>query len=85
MDTVMNYNSTRNTQILPFSIDQAFPEIYSQIKDDKFRGNFLSMAGRKVDDAALMDSFWYHYNQVKSGKNDTIRYDNFIYTRYFHQ
>jgi len=69
MDTVMNYNSTPNTQILPFSINQAFPEIYRQIKEDKFRGNFLSMAGREVDDAALMDSFWYHYNQVKSGKN----------------
>ena len=69
MDTVMNYNSTPNTQVLPFSIDKVFPEIYHQIKEDKFRGNFLSVAGRLVDDAALMDSFWYHYNQVKSGKN----------------
>ena len=69
MDTVMNYNSTPNTQILPSSIDQVLPEIYHQIKEDKFRGNFLSVAGRLVDDAALMDSFWYHYNQVKSGEN----------------
>lgn len=69
MDTVMNYNNTPNTQVLPVSIDKFFPEIYHQIKEDKFRGNFVAVAGRQVDDAALMDSFWYHYNQVKSGKN----------------
>lgn len=69
MDTVMNYNNTPNTQALPVSVDKAFPEIFNQIKEDKFRGNFLSVAGRLVDDAALMDSFWYHYNQVDSGKN----------------
>jgi len=75
MDTVMNYNNTPNTQVLPVSIDKFFPEIYHQIKEDKFRGNFLAVAGRQVDDAALMDSFWYHYNQVKSAlKNTTTMY-----------
>ena len=69
MDTVMNYNSTPHSQILPSSIGTVFPEIYHQIKEDKFRGNFLSVAGRLVDDAALMDSFWYHYNKVESGKS----------------
>jgi len=70
MDTVMNYNNTPNTQALPASVDKAFPEIFNQIKEDKFRGNFLSVAGRLVDDAALMDSFWYHYNQVESALNN---------------
>lgn len=69
MDTVMNYNNTPDTQALPVSVDKAFPEIFNQIKEDKFRGNFLSVVGRLLDDAALMDSFWYHYNQVESGKN----------------
>ena len=69
MDTVMNYNSTPNSQILPFIIRKAFPGIYNQIREDKFRGNFLSVVGRVVDDVALTVSFWYHYNQVKSGKN----------------
>ena len=68
MDTMMNYNNTPNTQVLPVSVDKVFPEIFNQIKEDNFRGNFLSVAGRLVDDAALMDSFWYHYNQVESGK-----------------
>ena len=69
MDTVMNYNSTPHSQILPFIIRKALPGIYNQIREDKFRGNFLSVVGRVVDDVALTVSFWYHYNQVKSGKN----------------
>ena len=69
MDTVMNYNSTPHSQILPFPIRKIFPEIYNQIREDKFRGNFLSVVGRVVDDVELTVSFWYHYNQAKSGKN----------------
>ena len=69
MDTVMNYNSTPQSQILPPAIAKVFPMIYRQIIEDKFRGDFLSLAGRAVDDLALTVSFWYHYNQVKSGKN----------------
>ena len=69
MDTVMNYNSTPQSQILPSAIAKVFPMIYRQIIEDKFRGDFLSLAGRAVDDLALTVSFSYHYNQVKSGKN----------------
>ena len=69
MDTAMNYNSTPHSQILPPLVDRFFPDIFHQIKADEFRGNFLSAVGRLVDDATLLDDFWYHYNQVKSGKN----------------
>ena len=68
MDTVMNYNNTPNSQILPPSTEQLLPEVYGQIKADGFRGDFLAVAGRSVDDAALMNAFWYHYGRVKSGK-----------------
>ena len=69
MDTVMNYNSTPNSQVLPPLMSQLAPVIYNQIKADKFRGNFLSVVGRQLDDSVLMVTFWYHYNQVKSGKS----------------
>ena len=68
MDTVMNYNNTPNSQILPLSTKQLLPEVYGQIKADGFRGDFLAVAGRMEDDAALMNAFWYHYGRVKSGK-----------------
>ena len=71
MDTVMNYNDTPNSQILPPDTEKLLPEVYGQIKADKFRGNFLSVVGRRVDDAALMNSFWFHYNRVKSGKSNS--------------
>ena len=68
MDTVMNYNNTPNSQILPPSTERLLPEVYGKIKADGFRGDFLAVAGRVVDDAALMNAFWYHYGRVKSGK-----------------
>lgn len=75
MDTVMNYNDTPNSQILPPITKKLLPEVYGQIKADEFRGNFLSVVGRQFDDAALMNSFWFHYNRVKSDlKNKTTMY-----------
>ncbi|XP_068738802.1 uncharacterized protein [Montipora capricornis] len=75
MDTVMNYNSTPYSQILPNATSQLLPEIYNQIKKDEFRGNFLAVIGRKVDERFLLDLFYYHYNQVKSDlKNKTTMY-----------
>ena len=68
MDTVMNYNSTPYSQILPGATRQLLPELYNQIKKDEFRGDFLSVTGRQVDDRNLIDLFWYHYNQVESGR-----------------
>ena len=72
MDTVMNYNDTPNSQVLPLLTGRLLPEVFNQIKADEFRGNFLSVVGRQVDDRALMDAFWYHYSNVKSGKNKCI-------------
>ena len=72
MDTVVNYNNTPNSQIVPPLTERVFPEIYAQIKADEFRGNFLSVVGRQDNDTALMDAFRYHYNRVKSGKKHSI-------------
>lgn len=70
MDTMFNYNTTPHSQLLPSGVERLAPEIYHQIKEDEFRGDFLSMVGRQVDDAALLNSFWYHYSQVKSALGD---------------
>ena len=74
MDTMMNYNTTPNSQVLPYGIEHVLREIYHQIKADEFRGDFLSVVGRFVDDAALLDTFWYHYSQVKSGKHPASKH-----------
>ncbi|XP_068722102.1 uncharacterized protein [Montipora capricornis] len=66
MDTLMNYNTTPYSQSLPQGTEQEMPEVYNQIEKDEFRGNFLAVIGRDVDEKFLMDLFHYHYNQVKS-------------------
>ena len=68
MDTVMNYNTTPNSQRLPPNMKQFFPETYNELKADQFRGDFLTVVGRQVDDRALMNLFVYHYSQTESGK-----------------
>ena len=79
MDTMFNYNTTPHSQLLPSGVEHLAPEIYHQIKEDEFRGDFLSMVGRQVDDAALLNSFWYHYSQVKSGKQPSGRLPRLSY------
>lgn len=79
MDTMFNYNTTPHSQLLPSGVERLAPEIYHQIKEDEFRGDFLSMVGRQVDDAALLNSFWYHYSQVKSGKQPSGRLPRLSY------
>ncbi|KAK2568299.1 hypothetical protein P5673_007308 [Acropora cervicornis] len=72
MDTVMNYNTTPNSQRLPPIMKQFFPETYNELKADQFRGDFLTVVGRQVDDRALMNLFVYHYSQTESDlKNKT--------------
>ena len=72
MDTTLNYNETPNSQILPRSAKALIPEIFDQIRADKFRGNFLAVVGRQVDDRALLNAFWYRYTKTKSGENQCI-------------
>lgn len=68
MDTVMNYNTTPNSQRLPAIIKRFLPETYNELKADQFRGDFLTLVGRQVDDRALMNLFFYHYSQTESGR-----------------
>ena len=68
MDTVMNYNTTPNSQRLPPMTERLVPEVYNQIKADEFRGDFLALLGRQVDDGALMNLFLFHYSQTESGR-----------------
>ncbi|XP_067053665.1 uncharacterized protein [Acropora muricata] len=72
MDTVMNYNTTPNSQRLPAIVKHFLPETYNELKADEFRGDFLTVVGRQVDDRALMNLFAYHYSQTESDlKNKT--------------
>ena len=54
LDTVMNYNNTPNSQKLPDSFNENFPEISQSMKMNKNRGNFLAVIGRSSNDGQLI-------------------------------
>ena len=67
MDTMLNYNTTPNSQEFPPEVKNLLPEIYQQMATNEFRGDFLFGVGRSLDDAALLDLF-YFYHSLDSGK-----------------
>lgn len=54
LETILNYNTTPNSQQLPSGFDQGFPQTYQEISQNQFRGDFLTVIGRTQDDEHLM-------------------------------
>ena len=54
LDTVLNYNDTPNSQMVPVGFNVGFPQQYQQLLQNQFRGYFLSVIGRTQDDAHLV-------------------------------
>ena len=62
LDTVMNFNESENSQLLPDEWREKIPEeTYQQVMEDKFRGDFMSLISRTEPErelAALIQSHW---------------------------
>ena len=54
LDTVLNYNDTSNSQMVPIGFNVVFPQEYQQVSQNQFRGDFLTVIGRAHDDAQLV-------------------------------
>lgn len=54
LETVLNYNDTPNSQIIPSGFSVSFPKQYQQVSRNQFRGDFLAVIGRAQDDAHLV-------------------------------
>ena len=54
LDTVLNYDDTPNSQMLPTGFNLGFPEEYQQVSQNQFRGDFLVVIGRAQDDVQLV-------------------------------
>lgn len=55
LETILNHNTTPHSQDLPSSIQSAFPQLYETISNNSFRGDFLAVIGRLLNDNELMD------------------------------
>ena len=53
LDTVLNYNTTPNSQELPFGFALGFPQTHQEVLQNQFRGDFLTAIGRTRDDDHL--------------------------------
>ena len=56
LDTMLNHNTTPNSQDLPSSVQQVFPALYQKVRDDQFKGDFLAVIGRLNDDTRLINA-----------------------------
>ena len=54
LDTVLNYNDTSNSQMLPAGFNLVFSQEYQQVSQNQFRGDFLTVIGRAQDDEHLV-------------------------------
>ena len=56
LETVLNYNNTPNSQILPAGFEQGFPQQYQEVSQNQFKGDFLVVSGRAQDDGQLISA-----------------------------
>ncbi|ELU04129.1 hypothetical protein CAPTEDRAFT_187588 [Capitella teleta] len=70
MDTIMNWDDQDQSQTLPDGMNVLFPELYSEIKADNFKGNFLFICARQ-DDKKLAEKFVKVWNSLP--QNDTMK------------
>ena len=54
LDTVLNYDDTPKSQKVPEGFSSGFPQEYEEVKENQFRGDFLTVIGRAQDDAQLV-------------------------------
>jgi hypothetical protein len=61
MDTIMDFNDTEDSQTFPRDWSLLLPEVYDQVADNGYKGDFLSLIYRKGVDNSLADRFSLHW------------------------
>ena len=56
LETILNYNTTNHSQIFPDGLKTYLRQAYTEISQNRFRGDFLALIGRAVDDAKLLSA-----------------------------
>ena len=62
LETILNHNSTPNSQQLPPGSRRLIPTIYNQLEDNQFRGDFLTVIGRHQDDGRIIRNITKAFN-----------------------
>lgn len=62
LETTLNYNTTPDSQDLPPNITQFFPQVLQEVESNLFRGDFLAVMGRLLNDNELMNDMTNAFN-----------------------
>jgi len=70
-DTIMNFNNTPNAQTTPEGFSMAFPSQVDQIKANNFKGDFLFMVSRDINEpeTQLANQLKQKFNSIATGKS----------------
>lgn len=63
LETILNYNTTPKSQDLPPNITQFFPQVLQEVSRNLFRGDFLAVMGRLLNDNELVNNMTNAFNR----------------------
>ena len=69
LDTIMNYNQTEGSQNIPDDWRGKIPKAYEETRADGFRGDFLSMVGRRGPEAELSNLMEKHWRRLQGDRD----------------
>jgi len=53
LETILNHNTTPNSQDIPQSLQTVLPTVYNKVAKNNFKGDFLAVIGRLANDEGL--------------------------------
>ena len=63
MDTIMDYNNTEGSQTFPTDWSLVLPDVYDEVANENYRGDFLSMIYRSEVDHRMAEKFNKHWSK----------------------
>ncbi|CAB3979852.1 Hypothetical predicted protein, partial [Paramuricea clavata] len=73
LETVLNHNSSADSEKLPNGFDKLLPDVYNEVKNDSMRGNFLAVTGRKESDKKLISLIAKHFLKDSNYRTQLIK------------
>ena len=63
LETILNHNTTPNSQDIPQSLQTYLPAVYNKVAQNNFSGDFLAVIGRLANDEGLIKGITNAFTQ----------------------
>ena len=82
LETILNHNTTPNSQDIPPGLQRVLPTVYNEVAKNNFTGDFLAVIGRLANDEGLIKGITNAFKQ--DGKYSVFKWiDAWILMTYF--